>query len=429
MQVGWIDFSPEERSRTLTVLSSLSEPGSVDELGIGIVRDAMADKLFPGTSTLLTKARYFFLVPYLSRYLEEGHDNTRQDPRILRNSFRDLERACARGLRSSERARGHSDEGIIGRVALASGKWVARGPGEIYWASLRALGFMRQGAPDSYQAQFAYLADARMRDRQYRNVSAEGDEGDGLSDDKLALGSMWNLPRESYGDWRKAWEKWDSEASIALTHEEAVFLRNRIVASRPDSLYALILTDEELRRIALASIYGEGGTSGDSSLHEFLSHGLARMRDLSPELARSCAIADGFSELVFGCRIAYNMQLSGLEESGANEWEGFTPRAAEVAHGVDLDDVGRELNLSWHPGFQTLRAFLLRSAACMESGDLDGLKEQVRRREAAIKGTRRKIGAKNSGDFAWRGGHRLPYRFANAMAIVREIEEAGGCDA
>lgn len=46
MQVGWIDFSPEERSRTLTVLSSLSEPGSVDELGVGIVRDAMADRLF-----------------------------------------------------------------------------------------------------------------------------------------------------------------------------------------------------------------------------------------------------------------------------------------------------------------------------------------------------------------------------------------------
>lgn len=94
MQIGWIDFSPEERSRTLTVLSSLSEPGSVDELGVGIVRDAMADVLFPGTSTLLTKARYFFFVPYVSRYLEEGHDSARQDPRALRTTFRDLERRC-----------------------------------------------------------------------------------------------------------------------------------------------------------------------------------------------------------------------------------------------------------------------------------------------------------------------------------------------
>ena len=429
MQVGWIDFSPEERSRTLTVLSSLTEPGSVDELGVGIVRDAMADKLFPGTSTLLTKARYFFLVPYLSRYLEEGYDNARQDPRALRNTFRDLERRCAVGLRNCERANNHSDEGIIGRVALSSGKWVTRGPGEIDWASLRTLGFMRQDAPDSYQAQFAYLADARTRNRQYRNSPAEGDDGDGLSDDKLAFTSMWNLPRGSYKDWRSAWEHWGSEASISLTQEEAVFLKNRIVASRPDSLYALILSDDALRSMALASIYGEGGTFSDSSFHEFLSHGFARIQDLSPALGQTCAIADGFSELVLGCRIAYNMQLGGLEESGATEWDDFSSRAADVAHGVDLASVGKELNLSWHPGFQTLGAFLRRSAACMESGDLDGLKEQVRRREADIKGSRRKIGAKNAGDYAWRGGHRLPYRFANAMAIVREIEEAGGCNA
>lgn len=429
MQIGWIDFSPEERSRTLTVLSSLSEPGSVDELGVGIVRDAMADRLFPGTSTLLTKARYFFLVPYLSRYLERGHDNSRQDPRALRNAFRDLERQCAAGLRSCAKASGHSDEGIIGRVALASGKWVTRGPGEIYWASLRTLGFMRQGAPDSYQAQFAYLSDVRTRDQQYRTAPSDGDEGDGLSDDRLALGSMWNLPRDSYDCWREAWKQWDSEASIALTREEALFLRDRVVSSRPDSLYALILTDEQLRQMALASVYGEGGTLSDSSLHEFLLHGLARIQSLSPELAQTCAIADAFSELVLGCRIAYNMQLSGLEESGSHEWDEFAPRAASVARDVDLTAVGHVLGLSSHHGFHALRAFLLRSAACIEAGDLEGLKEQVRRREAAIKGARRKIGAKNAGEFAWRGGHRLPYRFANAMAIVREIEEAGGCNA
>lgn len=38
MQIGCIDFSPEERSRTLTVLSSLSELGSVDELGVAKMR-------------------------------------------------------------------------------------------------------------------------------------------------------------------------------------------------------------------------------------------------------------------------------------------------------------------------------------------------------------------------------------------------------
>ena len=201
------------------------------------------------------------------------------------------------------------------------------------------------------------------------------------------------------------------------------------MSARPDSLYALILTDSGLRSIALATAYGEGGIRGDSSFHEFLSHGLSRIQRLSPNLARTCALADGFSELVLGCRIAYNMQLSGLEEQGNLEWSEFEDRAADVANNVNLAAVAAELGLGLHPGFQTLRAFLERSSSCMNNGDLEGLKEQVRRREASIKGTRRKIGAKSSDDFAWRGGRRLSYRFANAMAIVREIEEAGGCDA
>ena len=174
MQVGWVDFSARDRNRTLAVLGSLSTPGAVDELGIGIVRDAIADTLFPSTSTLLTKARYFFLVPYLSRLMEEGHDTERKDPRALAGDFRSLERTCAEGLlRCSD-----STEGIVGRVVLAGGRWVTRGPGELYWASLRNLGFMRDGAPNSYFGKFVYLSDARLKGRQIDYLqSSEHDDG------------------------------------------------------------------------------------------------------------------------------------------------------------------------------------------------------------------------------------------------------------
>ena len=50
MQLGWIDFSKEDRQRALDVINLLSEQGAVDELGIGIVRDAFANCFFPGTS-------------------------------------------------------------------------------------------------------------------------------------------------------------------------------------------------------------------------------------------------------------------------------------------------------------------------------------------------------------------------------------------
>lgn len=41
MQLGWIDFSKEDRQKALDVINLLSEQGAVDELGIGIVRDAI----------------------------------------------------------------------------------------------------------------------------------------------------------------------------------------------------------------------------------------------------------------------------------------------------------------------------------------------------------------------------------------------------
>lgn len=43
MPLGWIDFSKDERNKVLNVIHLLDEPGAVDELGIGAVRDAFAD--------------------------------------------------------------------------------------------------------------------------------------------------------------------------------------------------------------------------------------------------------------------------------------------------------------------------------------------------------------------------------------------------
>ena len=70
MQIGWINYSKEHRNRVMSVLDSLIAPGSVDELGISVVRDAFSDRLFPGMSTLQTRAKYFLIVPWIMRELE-----------------------------------------------------------------------------------------------------------------------------------------------------------------------------------------------------------------------------------------------------------------------------------------------------------------------------------------------------------------------
>ena len=72
MQLGWIDFSKEDRQKALDVINLLSEQGAVDELGIGIIRDAFANYFFPGTSTVQTRAKYFLIVPYVLREAVDG---------------------------------------------------------------------------------------------------------------------------------------------------------------------------------------------------------------------------------------------------------------------------------------------------------------------------------------------------------------------
>lgn len=65
MQLGWVDYSRQERETIKELLKVLGESSSLDELGVGIVRDSISDLLYPGTSVLHTRAKYYILVPEL----------------------------------------------------------------------------------------------------------------------------------------------------------------------------------------------------------------------------------------------------------------------------------------------------------------------------------------------------------------------------
>ena len=69
---GWVDFSTKDRNRIAAIMSQLREQGVLDELGIGVLRDAISDQLFPGLSTLQTRAKYFLFTPVIvRRYLHK----------------------------------------------------------------------------------------------------------------------------------------------------------------------------------------------------------------------------------------------------------------------------------------------------------------------------------------------------------------------
>ena len=55
--IAWLDYSQADQRRAREIVAMFSQAESRDELGLGQIRDALSDTLFPGTSVLLTRAR------------------------------------------------------------------------------------------------------------------------------------------------------------------------------------------------------------------------------------------------------------------------------------------------------------------------------------------------------------------------------------
>lgn len=55
MKLGFINFSSEEQLKMHQVIQAIQEHQAIYELGLGRIRDAFSNKLFPGISTLIER--------------------------------------------------------------------------------------------------------------------------------------------------------------------------------------------------------------------------------------------------------------------------------------------------------------------------------------------------------------------------------------
>jgi hypothetical protein len=211
---AWLDFSESDRQKALDVIDLFREKGTVDELGIGAVRDAFADLLFPGTSTIMTRARYYLFVPWMY----QRHERKKTPSNEITQAARKDEIALIEALAKSKDIRG-----VIGIEARASLK---RLPSTIYWQGLGQLGIRRYlGALEGYH---------RALDAFYRNGggAVRGDDGHVITGGNLR---NWDpaLPAIPKGfPW---------EATLQLRQGEADYLRERIMQSAPHSLFAFLV--------------------------------------------------------------------------------------------------------------------------------------------------------------------------------------------
>jgi hypothetical protein len=273
---SWLDHSEQQRRRMLEVVSLFHEQGTVDELGIGPIRDAISDALFPGLSVLHTRARYLLFVPWLARRLETGRVHASDAPRRFRQHEVQLIHALIAG-----------DAGL-GVIGVDAQDTVKRLPSVLYWGALRRFGILRHpGTAAQYLRSLGSFAQAARR-------AARDDEGE------VTEGAYrsWHpdLPAEP--------DRLLDETTFTLTSVEADFLEDRVLASVPGSLLAHLLATRTVADVA------------DPWQHPALA-------SASPDLRRTVDHAHRFSTLLHGANLLYNLLLSeqveALQDRGVDD--------------------------------------------------------------------------------------------------------------
>lgn len=261
---AWLDFSESDRQKALDVIDLFREKGTVDELGIGTIRDAIADLLFPGTSTIMTRARYYLFIPWI--YLRQEQKKTPS------NEIAQVARKDEIALIAALKGTGES-EGVIG---VDAGPLLKRLPSTIYWQSLGVLGIRRyDGSLDNYH---------RALDSFYRKGDViRGEDGHVISGGNLR---RWDpaLPPSSAGFLK--------DSSLELTKGEANYLRERVMHAAPHSLFAFLVNQP----------YDEANPAFPWD-HELASQFPAQNRQ---ELMH----ARNFAEAMHGSALLYNLMLA-----------------------------------------------------------------------------------------------------------------------
>lgn len=303
MELGWVDFSSEDRKKLQQILGWLDdEKNAIDRLGFGVLRDAIADRLFPTTSTLHTRARYLFLISYDLRDLERSVSSggKKTTARNLREQYKKKEIKRKRALKKACEEAGVSTEGIIG-INQTGERWLAQPPIDMYWSAIRELGLLDTtvcgGGLQSHY--FKYLVSKAVQASNNTGLEKQERLDEGATErDELVAASCWrNVP-----------SKEPEACSFDLTKEEALILRNAIIERWNDSFYAFLLQASKNNPFLKAVLGGaEIQDIGNLATQGVLPSKYERIKtDLE--------MADSFSSLVYGCYIRFNLQT--LELAG-----------------------------------------------------------------------------------------------------------------
>ena len=209
----WLDYSERDRRRALDVVDLFRENSTVDELGVGSIRDSFSDLFFPGTSTIQTRGCYFLLLPWTFLRMERMRVPSSSAEAWARKAELDLNERLLRGEDTS---------GVFGSQR---GRALKRLPSLAYWGGLRSWGILLfEGIASAY---------FRSLDGHYRRV----DTAVGMPRDpegRAPMAANWHphIPDPPKG--------FPRNVNVALRREDSVYLGDRIQSLHSGSLLATL---------------------------------------------------------------------------------------------------------------------------------------------------------------------------------------------
>ncbi len=219
--LGWTYLAREALERAKAQMDEESM-GVRDEIGFLTIHQRYADRFFPGTSVLHTRARYTIFVPWL---FEDLAGLT--GPAAVR-ALRERERELAGRLKDA------GESQVIGGRVFPNPS--SQPPSTVYWNALAVWGFLRP------RQDGRAISRARAHQLLKSVGTAKDDDGQPL----LSFDAPFvQLPIRP-DNWRSGY------ITLRLTTEEAAFLRERLAQLRRNGCHDLSLLARLVRTKAVA---------------------------------------------------------------------------------------------------------------------------------------------------------------------------------
>lgn len=413
MKLGFVNFSTEEQGKLRQVIQSIQEHQAIDELGLGRIRDAFSNKMFPGMSTLHNRAKYYAVLPSLFLEAERGsYKNVNE----VRAKILDLEIKLTRQLllgSSSELANGITGSTVIDKAERDNDKYVKYAPTYIYYGALTTYGMIRS----NINIYSLIMERSKIKNAQPpKYLTKEEEEEMGDANQLSGNFQLFDAGGLSYS--------FDgvTPISIDLTRDEANFIKSKILSS-PKSKDSF-----------LASILRDGYPLGENN--EFFSLGDLWRDRMSDEHYAVYALSVRFSKFQYLLRLIYNYIyysqtafIQGRKDEADNVLRKYEELKELWKHEISNERIAEILD--YVGGLITDRnslSFCETACRLINNGDSESLKELQRliiSREKQTKGsTRSKLANPlKYKDIEHVGAYFFDYRWKLVCSVINEINK------